>query len=104
MQPCQSKPRGVSVVTRVLHSRIGNSMAEFGRGSPGNVLAALASFIIPGLGQLAQGRLLAALLWFLFAGFLWLITLGLLGWLAHVLSAADAALWRGPRRARLDVD
>ncbi len=77
-------------------------MAEFGRGSAGNVLAALASFIIPGLGQLAQGRLLAALLWFLFAGFLWLITLGLLGWLAHVLSAADAALWRGPRRVRIE--
>lgn len=78
-------------------------MAANGRGSAGNVLAALASFIIPGLGQLSQGRLLAALLWVLFAAVLWLVTLGLLGWLAHVLSAADAALWRGPRRTRDEI-
>lgn len=37
-----------------------------GQGSAGNVLAALASFFIPGLGQLLQGRLwsiLDAALW-----------------------------------------
>ena len=32
-----------------------------GSGSCGNVIAALASFFIPGLGQLLQGRLLARL-------------------------------------------
>ena len=37
-----------------------------GKGSTGNVVAALASFFIPGLGQLIQGRLFAAL----FYGFL----------------------------------
>ena len=31
-----------------------------GQGSTGNVIAALASFFIPGLGQLIQGRLLKA--------------------------------------------
>ena len=31
-----------------------------GQGSTGNVIAALASFFIPGLGQLMQGRLLKA--------------------------------------------
>ena len=30
-----------------------------GQGSAGNVIAALASFFIPGLGQLLQGRLMA---------------------------------------------
>lgn len=30
------------------------------QGSAGNVIAALASFFIPGLGQLVQGRLVAA--------------------------------------------
>jgi TM2 domain-containing membrane protein YozV len=75
-------------------------MAQSRRGSAGNVLAALASFIIPGLGQLAQGRLLAALLWALFAGVLWVVTLGMLGWVAHVLSAAEAALWPGPKPRR----
>ncbi|MFI3244949.1 MAG: hypothetical protein R3Y10_00470 [Ferrimonas sp.] len=36
------------------------------QGSAGNVIAALASFFFPGLGQLAQGRFLAALLFFIF--------------------------------------
>ena len=38
-----------------------------GQGSGGNVLAAICSFFIPGLGQLVQGRVLAALLFFLCA-------------------------------------
>ena len=35
-----------------------------GQGSAGNVIAALASFFIPGLGQLIQGRLLIAIVQF----------------------------------------
>ena len=35
-----------------------------GQGSGGNVLAAICSFFIPGLGQLVQGRILAALFFF----------------------------------------
>ena len=38
-----------------------------GQGSGGNVLAALASFFIPGLGQLLQGRLLMAIIHFCLA-------------------------------------
>ena len=38
-----------------------------GQGSAGNVLAALCSFFIPGLGQLLQGRPLIALFQFVFA-------------------------------------
>jgi TM2 domain-containing membrane protein YozV len=68
-----------------------------GPGSGGNVIAALASLIIPGLGQLAQGRLLSAVLQFIFSGILWVISFGLLGWIGHILAAVDAALWRGPR-------
>jgi TM2 domain-containing membrane protein YozV len=34
------------------------------QGSAGNVLAAVASLFFPGLGQLLQGRILAALLFF----------------------------------------
>jgi TM2 domain-containing membrane protein YozV len=69
-----------------------------GPGSGGNVVAAIASLIIPGLGQLAQGRIFSALLQFLFATLLWIVTFGLLGWLGHILAALDAALWRGPAR------
>ena len=61
------------------------------RGSSGNVLAALASFFIPGLGQLIQGRPVAALLFFLAAGALWVI---LLGWIIHIWAIIDAARWK----------
>jgi TM2 domain-containing membrane protein YozV len=63
-----------------------------GRGSTGNVIAALASFFIPGLGQLLQGRLLMALVQFVLAGVLWFF---LLGWVVHIWSVIDAAVYRG---------
>ena len=62
-----------------------------GRGSCGNVLAALASFFIPGLGQLLQGRWLLAAFMFVLTALLWLI---LLGWIIHLWSIIDAALYR----------
>lgn len=65
-----------------------------GQGSSGNVIAAVCSFFIPGLGQLVQGRVLAALIHFVLAGLLWII---LLGWLVHLWSIIDAARWKGPR-------
>lgn len=65
-----------------------------GQGSTGNVIAAICSFFIPGLGQLVQGRVIAALLQFVLAGLLWLI---LLGWIVHIWSIIDAAIWKGPR-------
>ena len=62
-----------------------------GQGSAGNVIAALASFFIPGLGQLIQGRLMIAIIQFVLAGVLWII---LLGWAVHLWSVIDAALWK----------
>jgi|TARA_B110000495_G_C22905696_1_gene528657 TM2 domain-containing membrane protein YozV len=58
------------------------------QGSGGNVLAALCSFFIPGLGQLLQGRLGIAIIQFVLAFILWFI---LLGWLIHLWSIIDAA-------------
>jgi hypothetical protein len=60
-----------------------------GPGSTGNVIAALASFFIPGLGQLLQGRLFIAVFMFALAGMLWFIGLG---WAVHLWSTLDAAL------------
>ncbi|HEU5040516.1 MAG TPA: hypothetical protein VFT84_06835 [Gemmatimonadales bacterium] len=62
-------------------------------GSTGNVIAALASFFIPGLGQLLQGRLIKAAVQFVLAGILWWF---LLGWIIHLWSILDAALWKPP--------
>lgn len=66
-----------------------------GQGSAGNVLSALASFFIPGLGQLLQGRPLKAGIMFVTAAILWFF---LLGWIIHLWSILDAALWK-PRAA-----
>jgi TM2 domain-containing membrane protein YozV len=62
-----------------------------GQGSTGNVIAALASFFIPGLGQLLQGRLVIAAVMFVLAAALWIF---LLGWVIHLWSILDAALWK----------
>ena len=68
-----------------------NSIMSNGQGTAGNVIASLASFFIPGLGQLLQGRLLPAILFFVFTGILWVL---LLGWVIHLWACLDAALWK----------
>lgn len=68
-----------------------------GQGSTGNVIAAVCSFFIPGLGQLVQGRPLAALVYFVSAALLWLIWLG---WIIHLISIIDAAMWTPKRLHR----
>jgi TM2 domain-containing membrane protein YozV len=67
-----------------------------GQGSTGNVIAALCSFFIPGLGQLIQGRFLMALVQFVLAGLLWIV---LMGWAIHLWSILDAAMWKPKARA-----
>lgn len=62
-------------------------------GSMGNVVAALASFFIPGLGQLLQGKLIRALIMFVSAAILWWIWMG---WIIHLWSIIDAAMYRRP--------
>lgn len=85
-QPLPSRHQGQSDEERI-------SMSE-GQGSTGNVLAAICSFFIPGLGQLVQGRLLMAIVMFVLAAVLWIV---LLGWLIHLWSILDAALYKPGR-------
>lgn len=74
-------------------------MAE--QGSGGNVIAALCSFFLPGLGQLVQGRLLPAILFFVMCGvgyFLWwLIVPGIIAALVHLWGIIDAATFTNRR-------
>jgi len=67
-----------------------NPMVEVRRGSAGNIIAGLASFFIPGLGQLVQGRILSALFFFLLGSFLWFFGLG---FIAHIWAAISAAIY-----------
>ncbi len=70
-----------------------------GQGSGGNVLAAICSFFIPGLGQLVQGRILAAILFFVGMIVSWALTWIFIGWLfvpiVYLWCIIDAARYRG---------
>jgi TM2 domain-containing membrane protein YozV len=61
-------------------------------GRTGNVAAAVASFFIPGLGQLFQGRPFVAIALFALSILMWFF---LLGWVIHLIAVIDAAAWRG---------
>ncbi|MBL9150442.1 MAG: hypothetical protein JNM94_17285 [Phycisphaerae bacterium] len=68
-----------------------------GQGSAGNVIAAVCSFFIPGLGQLVQGRVMAALIFLLLGAAVWVVTFGMFGWIVNIVSCIEAAVWKGPR-------
>jgi len=69
-----------------------------GQGTAGNVIAALASIFVPGLGQLLQGRLLPAILFFILiiTGYaLWFLLIPpVLAGLLHLWCILDAAIWK----------
>ena len=70
-----------------------------GQGSAGNVIAALATFFIPGLGQLLQGRILPAILFFVIivVGYAcwWLLFIpAIIAALVHLWAIIDAATWK----------
>lgn len=64
------------------------------QGSTGNVIAALCSFFIPGLGQLVQGRVFTAVIHLIAAGAIWLVSFGTMGWIVNIWSTVDAARFR----------
>jgi TM2 domain-containing membrane protein YozV len=72
-----------------------------GQGSGGNVLAAICSFFIPGLGQLVQGRILAAIIFFILTSVNYslaatgiLFFMGIFGFIFHVWAIIDAARYK----------
>jgi TM2 domain-containing membrane protein YozV len=62
-----------------------------GPGSTGNIIAAVCSFFIPGLGQLVQGRILTAILHVVICVILWFFALG---WIMHIWSCISAAMYK----------
>jgi len=69
-----------------------------GQGSTGNVIAAVCSFFLPGLGQLVQGRVLRAILMFVATGLLyffwWLVVTWIVAAVIHLWSIIDAATYK----------
>ncbi len=53
-------------------------------------LGAVLSLIIPGVGQIYNGRILAGILWLIITPGLWIGSGGLLGWICHVVAAYTA--------------
>jgi TM2 domain-containing membrane protein YozV len=54
-----------------------------------------------GLGQFYNGRILAGILWLIITPGLWIGTGGLLGWVAHVVSAYTAYSYARDHRVRI---
>ena len=52
--------------------------------------AAVLSLLIPGLGQLYNGKILRAIFWFIITPGLWIGSGGLLGWVCHLIAAWTA--------------
>lgn len=69
-----------------------------GQGSGGNVLAAICSIFIPGLGQLVQGRIIPAILFFVAWSVSWGLTWILIGWftlpIVYIWCIIDAAKFK----------
>jgi TM2 domain-containing membrane protein YozV len=66
-------------------------------------LAAVLSAIIPGVGQLYNGRILAGILWLIITPGLWIGTGGLLGWVCHIIASYTAYTYARDHRVRRPV-
>ena len=53
-------------------------------------LSAVLSFVIPGLGQLYNGKFLRGLFWLIVTPGLWIGSGGTLGWICHIVAAYTA--------------
>jgi TM2 domain-containing membrane protein YozV len=53
-------------------------------------LAAVLSFVLPGVGQIYNGSFLRAIFWFVVTPGLWIGSAGWVGWICHVVAALTA--------------
>jgi len=63
-------------------------------------LAAILSFLFPGIGQIYNGTILRGVFWMVVTPGIWLGTGGLLGWVCHLVSAATAHKYAVRNRSR----
>jgi len=52
--------------------------------------AAVLSFLIPGVGQIYNGKFLRAIFWLIITPGLWIGSGGTLGWICHLIAAYTA--------------
>jgi TM2 domain-containing membrane protein YozV len=52
--------------------------------------AAVLSFLVPGVGQIYNGKILRGIFWLIITPGLWIGSGGLLGWVCHLIAAYTA--------------
>ena len=50
-------------------------------------IAGVLSFLVPGTGQIYNGRIIIGVIWLFITGVSWIGSAGTLGWILHILSA-----------------
>jgi TM2 domain-containing membrane protein YozV len=50
------------------------------------ILAGILSFLLPGVGQIYNGRIFVGIIWLLLTGFSWIGSAGMLGWVVHIFA------------------
>lgn len=50
-------------------------------------VAGILSFLIPGVGQIYNGRIIIGIIWLILTGVSWIGSAGTLGWVVHIISA-----------------
>jgi TM2 domain-containing membrane protein YozV len=64
-------------------------------------IAGLLSLLVPGLGQIYNGRVIVGLIWLIVTGATWIGSVGTLGWIVHLISAYCAYSYAKEHRARV---
>ena len=54
------------------------------------LLAGILSLLIPGLGQIYNGRIIIGIIWLVITGFSWIGSVGFLGWIIHLVAGRCA--------------
>lgn len=50
-------------------------------------IAGLLSLLVPGVGQIYNGRIVIGIIWLVLTGVSWIGTAGFLGWVVHLIAA-----------------
>ncbi|MDT5061408.1 MAG: hypothetical protein QOH63_1867 [Acidobacteriota bacterium] len=64
-------------------------------------IAGLLSLLVPGLGQIYNGRVIIGLIWLIVTGATWIGSVGTLGWIVHLFSAYCAYSYAKEHRVRV---
>jgi TM2 domain-containing membrane protein YozV len=64
------------------------------------ILAGVLSLLLPGAGQIYNGRIIIGIIWLVVTGFSWIGTAGTLGWIVHIICAYCAYNYARENRVR----